>query len=80
MHRMWVKIVYINPQGIASDRNPLVTCLDFDHISPIFGDHHDKKIMQCIEYITFDGYTVDFFIMHTVGSLPNPMHYENYEL
>jgi hypothetical protein len=24
--------------------------------------------------------TVDFFIMHTVGSLPNPMHYENYAL
>ena len=22
---MWVKIVYINPQGIAGDRNPLVT-------------------------------------------------------
>ena len=21
-------------------------------------------------------YTVDFFIMHTVGSFPNPMHYE----
>ena len=30
MCRMWVKIVYINPQGIASDRNPLVTCPDFD--------------------------------------------------
>ena len=42
MCRMWVKIVYINPQGIASDRNPLVTCPDFDHISPIFGEHRDK--------------------------------------
>ena len=42
MRRMWVKIVYINPQGIASDRNPLVTCPDFDHISPIFEKHDDK--------------------------------------
>ena len=43
---MWVKMVYIDPQGIASDRNPLVTCPGFDHISFIFGKHHD--IMQCI--------------------------------
>ena len=42
MCRMWANRVYINPQGIASDRNPLVTCPDFDHISPTFGDHHDK--------------------------------------
>ena len=30
MCRIWVKIVYVNPQGIAVDRNPLVTCADFD--------------------------------------------------
>jgi hypothetical protein len=42
MYRIWVKRVYIKPQGIASDRNPLVTHADFDHISPIFGKHHDQ--------------------------------------
>ena len=59
MCRMWVKIVYINPQGIASDRNPIVSCPDFDHISPILGTIMTNNIMQCIEYITFDGYSKD---------------------
>ena len=57
MYRIYVKKVYINPQGIASDRNPLVTCADSDHISPISEDIMTKSIMQCIEYITFDGYS-----------------------
>ena len=37
----------------------------------------------CMQFQDFTGSnynTVDFFIMHTVGSLPNPMHYENYAL
>ena len=54
MYRIWVKEVYINPQDIAYDRNPLVRFADFDHTSPIFGEHHD---MQSIEHITFDGYS-----------------------
>ena len=59
MCRMWVKIVYINPQGIASDINPLVTCPDFDHtVYHLFlGNIMTNNIMQCIEYITFDGYS-----------------------
>ena len=44
-------------QGIASDRNPLMTCTDFDHISPILGNIMTNNIMQCIEHITFDGYS-----------------------
>ena len=43
MYRIYIKKVYINPQGIASDRNPLVTCADSDHISSIFEEHHDKE-------------------------------------
>ena len=42
MYRIWVKRVYINPQGIAFDRNPLVAYADFDHISPSLGEHHDQ--------------------------------------
>ena len=49
--------VSINFQGIASDRNSLVTYADFDYISPIFGNIMTHNIMQYIEHITFDGYS-----------------------
>ena len=42
---------------------------------------HDSYVTVGIENHTMSKLTtVDFFIMHTSGSLSNPMHYENYAL
>ena len=59
MCKIWVKKVYNNFQCIVSDKNPLVTCADFDHISSIFGDVMANNIMQSIEHIKFDEYSKD---------------------
>ena len=70
MCSMWVKIVYINPQGIASDRNLLVTCPDLTIYRLFWETIMTNNIMQCIEYITFDGYS------KSQNSLPQNSKYQ----